>query len=71
MEVLTTEPGVQLYTANHFNKSEATAGKDKHTSFCLECQHLPDSPNQAEFPSTVLRPNETYTQKTIYRFGLL
>lgn len=71
MEVLTTEPGVQLYTANHFNKSEATAGKDKHTSFCLECQHLPDSPNQPEFPSTVLRPDETYTQKTIYRFGLL
>lgn len=71
MEVLTTEPGVQLFTANHFNKSAATAGKDQHTSFCLECQHLPDSPNQPEFPTTVLRPGENYTQRTIYRFGLL
>lgn len=71
MEVLTTEPGVQLFTANHFNKSEATAGWDQHTAFCLECQHLPDSPNQPEFPTTVLRPDETYTQQTIYRFGLL
>lgn len=71
MEVLTTEPGVQLYTANHFNKQPATAGKDRHTSFCLECQHLPDAPNQPSFPSTVLRPGETYHQKTIYRFGIM
>lgn len=69
MEVLTTEPGIQLYTANHFDGSEATAGKQQHTSFCLECQHLPDAPNQEQFPSTVLRPGETYSQKTIHRFG--
>lgn len=70
MQVLTTEPGVQLYTANHFNESEATAGHAQHTSFCLECQHLPDAPNQPHFPSTVLRPGETYSQHTIYRFGI-
>ncbi len=71
MKVLTTEPGVQLYTANHFNKSEATAGKDRHTSFCLECQHLPDTPNHKHFPTTVLRPGETYSQQTVYRFGIV
>lgn len=70
MQVLTTEPGVQLYTANHFNKSEATAGWDRHSSFCLECQHLPDSPNHPEFPTTVLRPGSLYKQQTIYRFGV-
>lgn len=70
MEILTTEPGIQLYTANHFNKSEASAGWDRHTSFCLECQHLPDSPNQPAFPSTVLRPGETYRQTTVHRFSL-
>lgn len=46
MEVRTTEPGVQLYTANHL----------KHGAICLETQHFPDSPNRPKFPSTILRP---------------
>ena len=56
MEVLTTEPGLQFYTS----KGEA---------FCLETQHFPDSPNHPDFPSTVLRPNETFKSETIYKFS--
>ncbi len=70
MEVATTEPGVQLYTANHFDASPRSAGHDKHHAFCLECQHYPDSPNQPAFPSTVLRPGETYRQRTVHTFGV-
>ncbi len=72
MECLTTEPGVQLYTANHFNGSQV--GKNgikynKQSAFCLETQHYPDSPNQPQFPSTVLTPDEMYKTTTIYKFG--
>ena len=72
METFTTEPGVQLYTANHFNKSEiGKAGKAyvKHGGFALETQHFPDSPNQPNFPSTLVRPGETFTSTTIYKFS--
>ena len=72
MEVYTTEPGVQLYTGNYL---DGTIGKNgisykKHYGFCLETQHYPDSPNHSEFPTTVLNPSETYTQKTTYKFGV-
>lgn len=70
MEVWTTEPGVQLYTAEHFDGSANVAGHPKRGAFCLECQHYPDSPNHAAFPSTVLRPGETYRQVTEHRFGV-
>lgn len=70
MEVLTTEPGVQLYTANHFDGSPDSAGFRQHEAFCLECQHFPDSPNQIEFPSTALRPGEEYRQTTVHRFDV-
>jgi aldose 1-epimerase len=71
LEMHTTEPAFQLYTGNfldghHVGKcSQAYAGR---TGFCLEAQHFPDSPNQADFPSTILAPGETYRQMTIYRF---
>ncbi len=73
MEVFTTEPGVQFYTGN--NLDGHSIGKygavyNKRTGFCLETQHYPDSPNQANFPSTVLRPGETYTSKTVYQFSV-
>lgn len=73
MECWTTEPGVQLYTASHFNGSQT--GKNgvkykKHGAFCLETQHYPDSPNQPQFPSTVVRPNEKYKTTSIYKFGV-
>ena len=72
MESWTTEPGVQLYTSSHFNGRQV--GKNgvryqKHGAFCLETQHYPDSPNQPQFPSTVLNPNEVYKTTTIYQFG--
>ncbi|MEX0727804.1 MAG: aldose epimerase family protein [Planctomycetaceae bacterium] len=70
MEIETTEPGVQLYTGNYLDGSEATAGFVKQEGFCLECQHFPDSPNQPEFPSTILQPAEVYTQTTVYRFSV-
>ncbi len=71
MTVKTTEPAVQLYTGNHL---KGTSGKSGHLylkrhGFCLETQHYPDSPNQAAFPSTTLRPGETYQSTTIYQFS--
>ncbi|HVQ29832.1 MAG TPA: aldose epimerase family protein [Vicinamibacteria bacterium] len=70
LEVLTTEPGVQLYTGNFLDG--ATLGKGgqaykRRTAFCLETQHFPDSPNQPSFPSTVLRPGATFRSTTVYR----
>ena len=72
MEVHTTEPGVQLYSGNFLDghhKGKAGAVYHKHNAFCLETQHYPDAPNQPAFPSTVLRPGETYTQTTAYKFA--
>ena len=73
MEVRTTEPGVQFYTGNHL--TEGLIGKGGGTyhprcAFCLETQHFPNSPNQPEFPSTVLRPGEHFQSTTIYGFGV-
>lgn len=70
MEILTTEPGIQFYTGNFLEGTEATGGFPKHAAFCLECQHYPDSPNRPEFPTTVLQPGEVYTQTTIHRFSV-
>lgn len=63
MEMSTTQPGVQLYTANHLG-----APWGQHGAFCLETQHYPDSPNQPEFPTTRLNPGETFSETTIIRF---
>jgi aldose 1-epimerase len=71
LEVLTTEPGVQLYTGNYLSDSlvgKGAARYRKHSGLCLETQHYPDSPNRPDFPSTILRPGEEYAQTTIYRF---
>lgn len=72
MEVLTTEPGIQFYSGNFLDGG--LIGKDKvrygkHHALCLETQHFPDSPNHPKFPSTVLRPGEVFTSKTIYKFS--
>jgi aldose 1-epimerase len=73
MEVFTTEHAVQFYTGN-FLDGKITGKKDvkytKRFAFCLETQHYPDSPNQPAFPSTVLKPNETYHSTTIYQFSV-
>lgn len=74
MEVLTTEPGVQVYTANFFNGGEfSKSGLAylKHQGICFECQHYPDSPNRPAFPSTRLAPGEIWRQTTIYRFSAI
>jgi aldose 1-epimerase len=73
MEVFTTEPGVQLYTGNFLNGSEKGRGTayQYRTGFCLETQHFPDSPNQPAFPSTLLKPGETFKSQTTYRFSIL
>lgn len=71
--VLTTAPGVQLYTGNYLNgtfKGKGGVSYGKHAGLCLETQHFPDSVNQPSFPSTILRPGETYAQTTVYRFGI-
>ncbi|MDR1738606.1 MAG: galactose mutarotase [Candidatus Symbiothrix sp.] len=73
MEVLTTEPGVQLYTANYCDGS--FVGKNGHTypkrsAFCLETQHFPDSIHNKDYPSTVLHANEIYSSKTVFRFSI-
>jgi aldose 1-epimerase len=72
LEMFTTEPGVQLYTANFLDgkiKGKGGVVYKQHHAFCLEAQHFPDSINQQSFPSTVLRPGEKYTQTTIYKFS--
>ena len=72
MDVLTTQPGVQFYTGNFLdstNKGKDGTTYNQYEGFCLEAQFFPDSPNQASFPSITLKPGETYTQTTIYRFS--
>jgi aldose 1-epimerase len=72
LEILTTEPGVQLYTSNWFGGSmTGRCGKphEDHTAFCLETQHYPDSMNQPGFPDVILRPGRKYYTKTVWRFG--
>ena len=71
MKVFTTEPAVQFYSANHLNgtlHSSNGVAMGKRSGLCLETQHFPDSPNQANFPSTVLRPGEKFFSKTVYQF---
>lgn len=70
LEVLTTQPGVQLYTSNYLDGSIKGIGGPylKHGAVCLETQHFPDSVNQPEFPSTILKAGEEYRQTTVWRF---
>jgi aldose 1-epimerase len=74
LEILTTEPGVQLYTGNGIDKGPP--GKGGHSygaraAFALETQHFPDSLNHPHFPSTVLRPGQEYQSRTVYRFSVV
>ncbi len=72
MKVSTTEPGVQLYTGNFLDGTViGKSGKayKKNFGLCLETQHYPDSPNRPDFPTTVLRPGETFRSTTVYEFS--
>lgn len=74
MEVYTTEPGIQFYSGNFLDgtlkNTRGGAKYIKHAGLCLETQHFPDSPNQPAFPNTILKPGETYTQTTVYKFSV-
>ncbi len=73
LETYTTQPGVQFYTGNSLDGTLTGKGGQtihRRAGFCLETQHFPDSPNQPAFPSTVLKPGETYAHTTIYKFGV-
>jgi aldose 1-epimerase len=70
LEVLTTEPGIQFYSGNFLDGTVRGKGGQlygQRTGFCLETQHFPDSPNHANFPSTVLRPGQVYRTSTVFR----
>lgn len=72
MDVLTTQPGVQVYTANWVEKQMGKYGRTyaEQDSICLETQNFPNSPNIAHFPSAVLRPGERYDETCIYKFSV-
>ncbi|MGH6929675.1 MAG: aldose epimerase family protein, partial [Dongiaceae bacterium] len=71
LEISTTEPGIQFYAGNFLDGTlVGSAGKmyRQGDGLCLETQHYPDSPNHPDFPSTVLKPGETYKTTTVHRF---
>ncbi len=72
LEIYTTEPGVQFYSGNFL---DGLVGKQGHSykqrfGFALETQHYPDSPNQPQFPTTILRPGQVYRTRTVYKFSV-
>lgn len=73
LEVLTTEPGLQFYTSNNLTGPLTGAGGKvyrRRSAFCMETEHFPDSPNHPAFPSTTLKPGETFRSETVYRFSV-
>lgn len=68
MTVTTDQPGIQFYSGNFLDGSEANGGHEQHTAFCLETQVYPDTPNQPDFPSATLKPGETYSHTVIHAF---
>jgi aldose 1-epimerase len=73
LEVATTEPGMQLYTGNFLDgkltgKNGRTYGR--RSGFCLETQHFPDTPNQPGFPTTLIKPDQKYSSRTVFTFGI-
>jgi aldose 1-epimerase len=72
LEVFTDQPGLQFYSGNFLNGSPGKSAHryERRSGFCLETQHFPDSPNHPHFPTTVLRPGDTYLSVTTYRLGI-
>ncbi len=73
LDILSTEPGVQFYSGNFLDGTVTGKGGVAYPhrgAFCLETQHYPDSPNHANFPSTILQPGDTLRSETVWRFGL-
>jgi aldose 1-epimerase len=74
LEIETSEPGVQFYAGNQLDGTLVGSGGRTYRQsdgLCLETQHFPDSPNRSDFPSTVLRPGETFRSTTVHRFSTL
>lgn len=72
MKIATTEPGLQFYSGNFLDGTLVGTGGHIYRqgdALCLETQHFPDSPNKPSFPSTVLRPGQTYRTTTVHSFG--
>ena len=72
LEVFTTQPGIQFYSGNFLDGTISGKGGvvyEKYAGLCLETQHFPDSPNHANFPNTILRTAEIFSESTIYRFS--
>jgi len=71
MKVFTTQPGVQFYTGNYLNNIAGKQGSCyvKHSGFCLETQHFPDTPNQSSFPSCIAGPEKDYHEKAVFSFN--
>ena len=71
LRISTTEPGIQFYAGNYLKNVAGKGGRtyQKHGGLCLETQHFPDSPNHPAFPTTVLRPGETFRSTTVHQFG--
>jgi aldose 1-epimerase len=73
LSIWTTEPGIQLYSGNHLDGTLTGTGGSPHVrraGVAFETQHFPDSPNHANFPSTIVRPGQTFLSKTVYTFGV-
>jgi len=73
LDVSTTEPGIQLYTGNFLDGTitgKSGRAYQRRFAFCLETQHFPDSPNQPNFPSTILKPGSEYRSRTVFAFGV-
>ena len=73
MEIHTTEPGIQFYSGNFLDgRLTGKSGQPyvHRGGFCLETQHFPDSPNQPNFPSTIVKPGQPYTSQTVFKFSV-
>ncbi|HEV3278207.1 MAG TPA: aldose epimerase family protein [Terriglobia bacterium] len=74
LEVLTTQPGIQLYTGNFLDGTVHGKGGKVYgfrSAFCLETQHFPDSPNKPDFPTTELKPGQTFHETTVFKFSIV
>lgn len=72
LRVFTTEPGIQIYTGNFLDgtiKGKGGVAYGRRSAICLETQHFPDSPNRPDFPTTELKPGETFHSVTVYGFS--
>ena len=71
MKISTTQPGIQFYSGNFLTGLQGKSGSvyNKHSGFCLETQHFPDSPNRNEFPSCIFGPNKNYNEKSVFAFS--